>query len=167
MIKINSVFVAIILLASCGEKIQVKIELRNDNKSCNDRFSEVDNKYQKNEGKGAYLVNISTGDTYQFTVKITTKIGDSSTDYTTMKIKLSPGDEKRLGCTKYYSGEKYYMKEQVDTRYYLDGSTTVSKSEVLDSTRERTRNLLEIEYICTGQRLIKNEKELRDSKENE
>lgn len=133
-ILITSLFFSTILL-SCSNTIQGKIEYRNDNKTCYGLSPEIDitipvNEYKEKapEFKSVYLINASINKSFEFTIKEIQKKGETLFDQNTFKVKLSPGEEKWIGCSKYFLAN------------------------------DRRKESITLEYNCTGQRLIKNEK---------
>jgi hypothetical protein len=163
--------ILIFTLFSCGNTLKGKVEYRTDDKSCYGYGSDVDflsihEKMDKaTDAKSAYIVNTSSENSYEFTIKESMVTNDKIINYTTTKIILSPGDEKWIGCTKYITGDKYYTKEITDTTYFLRWKKPLpvtSKKIVTDSTKLKPRNITIVEFFCTGQRLIKNSKELQE-----
>lgn len=183
MKKVFSIF-GLAFLVSCGSSIKGEIEYRNDNKDCYgydldgnvDYAMNPDEYRDKNsESKSAYLINKSLDKPYEFTIKEVETIDDTIINYRTTKIKLSPGDEKWLGCVTSQKGAKYYKKGINDTLYRTDADT-LTADEVLrefrfykyknidDTTRPKKRSIVLRKYSCTGQRLITNPKELGEIK---
>ena len=162
----------IILLYSCNNSIKGKIGYRTDRHKCYDYsidYSSEKGKYRDKdaETKTAYLVNSSFDKAYEFTIKVIQTTNDTIIDQNTMKIKLSPGDEKWLGCTKYLDGERYNQHTVIDTFYRgdtkyfsIDDIVRIDKRIIDDSTSPKKRDIVSIKYSCTGQRLITNSKEL-------
>ncbi len=126
-------FIGLVLLTSCINSINGKIEYRKDDKTCELRIYEVvmDSSVTVTEKdietKSVYIVNESIDKSYEFTIKAVQTTNDTIVIYNTEKILLSPGDEEWIGCTKYY----------IDDR----------KTKIATS------------YSCTGQRLIANKKD--------
>ena len=136
----------------CNKSIKGRIDYRMDNKECYPyeedemAIAVVNGEYSLNQRdiktKSAYLVNESIDKAYEFTIKTIETTDDSIVSHTITKIKLSPGDEKRLGCTNY---NDVLMNE--------------------DKTKSpKIRHRIVLNYTCTGQRLITNSKELDGEK---
>jgi hypothetical protein len=168
---------SLFIFLSCSSSIKGKIDYRNDNNDCYGFNQKIDHAIETDEyrdkdseTKSAYLINESIDKTYEFTIKEVETIDDTIINYHTIKIKLLPGDEKWLGCTKFLNGEKYYTKEIIDTFYREDAKNysitdivTINKRNVDDTTKPKKRSVVEIKYSCTGQRLITDANELDDN----
>lgn len=140
---------SIILLISCGNSINGKIENRVDNGDC---YYYDQNTYKIPETRSSYLINTSSNKTFEFTIKETETINDTIINYSTFKMKLSPGDERRISCTKFLVNELYSItNESQDTLIIYQNKNTVSPEK---------RITIERKYSCTGQREITNPKEL-------
>ncbi len=140
----------LIFLISCDDTFLGEIEYRNDNIDCygkkyDDSYLSEFNQDLKidPDNKSAYLVNKSSNNTYEFTVKVIQTLDDTISNHRTFKIKLAPGDEKWLGCTKYF-GDANFANATVDT--------TISKID----------NKVFIQYFCKGQRRIENANDFDD-----
>ena len=142
------ILVVLILFTSCNNSIEGRVDYRQDDKNCypfedtDMAIVVIDGEYSINqkdtETKGAYLINESIDKMYEFTIKQVETIDDTIVNHTTIKVKLSPADEKRLGCTNYND-------------VIINTDSTIPP---------RIRHNVLLSYKCTGQRLISNSKEL-------
>lgn len=131
----------------CSDSLKGKIDYRSDKKDCSGLNGDVaavviNNEYsgmqKDSKSKSAYLINESIDKAYEFTVRQTEIINDTFVNNNMLKIKLSPGDEKWLGCTKY-------------------DNVIINTDSMIPPEKVSTVILT---YTCTGQRLIINPKEL-------
>jgi hypothetical protein len=148
MKKINYVlFVAFVLSIGCNDSIKARIDYRVDNQECNPILTDTtifgDYSLEQRDAntKSAYLMNESNDKAYEYTIKTIVTNDDSLVNQTTTKIKLSPRDERRLGCTSYYDVLMYE-----------------------DTTKSPKKHRIVLNYTCTEMRPITNSKELEDQK---
>lgn len=156
-------------IVSCNDnKLNGKIEFRDEKVNCNpnNQTTSATNQEPNTIQRVVYLVNKSIDKTYEFTVKVTKIINDTTDSYYTIKHELAPGDEEFLSCKEYLEGDKFYTKEVSDTFYYWNEQTKtlgdiskIDTKKLPDSTNPKPQDRIRKIYECTGQRLIKNEKE--------
>lgn len=131
----------VILLYSCSNKLDGKIETRNGDK--------------------VYLVNGSPTKAFKFTIKTTTITNDSLYQYQTDIIQLSPGDERFLGTPRHITTE-YHPDNSSNfdsaIKAYNDGKIKLPAGAVLINTDTIPKFMTikeEYKYEVTGQLEVK------------
>lgn len=100
MIKFTLVFCTFLIILSCNEvNLKGKIDIRKDGNFVNE-----------NDFRSIYLINTSIDKSYEFTIKGTKIINDSSYSYETFKKSLSPGDEVKIGNNHWFEKIEYLKK---------------------------------------------------------
>ncbi|OHC84117.1 MAG: hypothetical protein A2546_05600 [Sphingobacteriia bacterium RIFOXYD2_FULL_35_12] len=127
-----------------------EIEYRKDNVDCYGKNFDGSNSLSldknlklNHENKSAYLVNKSTNKAFEFTVKVIQTLDDTISSHRTFKVMLAPGEEKWLGCTKYFGDVNF-------------------ANAIVDTTIPKVVNKVFIQYFCKGQRKLENTMDLDD-----